>query len=181
MVTLLVAKRPGQDETFKADIERLEKQYDTKIQTFRIDGIKASSSDIRRSVVFDDIPKEAADFIKTNGLFPSVNYLEHVSDKAMQDFYEYSIAIYPTLSRYRLIHTINVAIRLLSQVFSMIVPRSIRMISSEHCVLLLRIRHLTLSSSGMHLQARLSRCSNSALKMRRSLAPSSSIRPAIRA
>lgn len=110
MVTLLVAKRPGQDETFKADIERLEKQYDTKIQTFRIDGIKASSSDIRRSVVFDDIPKEAAEFIKTNGLFPSVNYLEHVSDKAMQDFYEYSIAIYPTLSRYRLIHTINVAI-----------------------------------------------------------------------
>lgn len=110
MATLLVARRPGEDDTFEADIERLEKMYNTKIKTFDIKGIEASSSSLREDMVVKKIQTSVSEFIKTNALYPEVNYLDNCSDKAMENFYEYCIKLYFLLKRKRLIHTINVAI-----------------------------------------------------------------------
>lgn len=107
---LLVAARPGMDEGFKDDIRKLEEQFDTSIDTFEIDGVEVSSSAIRVDKCLIDVPEEVRVFVKENNLYPEPNYLEHCSDEAMESFYEFSIALYPKLSRYRLLHTINVAI-----------------------------------------------------------------------
>lgn len=110
MATLLVAKRPGEDDTFDEDIKRLETMYTTKIKTFEIKGIEASSSSLRDDKVFKKVQSPVQDFIKTNALYQETNYLDYCSDKAIEDFYEYSIKLYYILKRKRLLHTLNVAI-----------------------------------------------------------------------
>ncbi|MBO7426043.1 MAG: bis(5'-nucleosyl)-tetraphosphatase (symmetrical) YqeK [Clostridiales bacterium] len=108
-VDLLVARRPGQDEDFEANVKRIEDLYDTRITVFDIDGIDVSSSGFRKEKNEDQIPQEVKTFIKTNALY-SADWLENVSDKAMEGFLEYAIELYPLLKRERLLHTINTAI-----------------------------------------------------------------------
>lgn len=108
--TLLVARRPGEDDTFIDDIERLQNMYNTKIKTFNIKGVEAASSSLRDELVEKKIQNVVSDFIKTHDLYPEVNYLDYCSDKAIEEFYEYCISLYFILRRKRLLHTINVAI-----------------------------------------------------------------------
>ncbi len=107
---LLVAARPGMDKDFEKSVRMIEERFDTHIETFDINGIMISSSEIRVDKCLIEVPNEVRDFVKTNNLYPEPNYLLHCSDEAIEKFYEYCIALYPKLSRYRLIHTINVAI-----------------------------------------------------------------------
>ncbi len=109
LVNLLVARRPGQDDDFEVQVKRVEDLYDTKISVFDIDGVDVSSSCFRKEKNMEQLPEEVRTFIKTNALY-SADWLENVSDKAMEDFLEYAIELYPILKRERLLHTINTAI-----------------------------------------------------------------------
>lgn len=109
LVSLLVARRPGQDEDFESNVKRIEDQYDTKITVFDIDGVDVSSSCFRKEKNMDQLPEEVKTFIKTNALY-SADWLKNVSDKAMEDYLEYAIEMYPILKRDRLLHTINTAV-----------------------------------------------------------------------
>lgn len=109
LVNLLVARRPGQDDDFEVQVKRVEDLYNTKISVFDIDGVDVSSSCFRKEKNMEQLPEEVRTFIKTNALY-SADWLENVSDKAMEDFLEYAIELYPILKRERLLHTINTAI-----------------------------------------------------------------------
>ena len=109
MCSLLVARRPGQDDGFDDQVKRVESLYDTKIEEFEINGIEVSSSDVRVNHDLKDIPSKAQEFIKTNALYDA-EWLNSVSDEALEKFYEFSVELYPILKRDRLLHTINVAI-----------------------------------------------------------------------
>lgn len=110
MASLLVARRPGEDDTFEEDIEKIETLFNTKIKTFKINGIEAASSSLRTNLVQKKIQNSVAEFIKTNALYPDKNYLDYCSDEAIEKFYECCISLYYVLKRKRLLHTINVAI-----------------------------------------------------------------------
>ncbi len=109
IVNLLVARRPGQDDDFEVQVKRIEDLYDTRITVFNIDGVDVSSSSFRKEKNTDQIPSEVREFIKTNALY-SADWLENVSDEAMETFLEYAIELYPILKRERLLHTINTAV-----------------------------------------------------------------------
>ena len=109
LVDLLVARRPGQDEDFESNVKLIEEHYDTKITVFDIDGVDVSSSCFRKEKNTDQLPEEVKTFIRTNALY-SADWLENVSDKAMEEFLEYAIELYPILKRDRLLHTINTAV-----------------------------------------------------------------------
>lgn len=108
--SLLVARRPGEDDTFITDIDRISYLYNTTIRTFKIDGIEAASSSLREDMVQKKVQGIVRDFISTNALYPEVNYLDYCSDEAIEEFYEYAIKLYFILKRKRLLHTLNVAI-----------------------------------------------------------------------
>lgn len=109
---LMVALRPGMELDIDAEAKRLSASLNTlvEIKSFKIKGVEAASSSIRREKDYEDIPKAASEFIKTHALYESEDVFEKVSDKAMTQFYEFSIALYPYLRKKRLLHTINVAI-----------------------------------------------------------------------
>ena len=109
---LLVAKRPGDPTDIKGEKARLKGIFgeNAKIKTFEIDGVEASSSDIRSRRGFEKIPKSALDFIKTHDLFPEDDPLDKVSDEAFMSFYEAAISMYHVLGEKRLLHTLNVGI-----------------------------------------------------------------------
>lgn len=109
LATLLVARRPGQDDGFDDEVLRIERLYKTRIELFDIDGVEVSSSEIRLDKDLTMLPEEVRVFVKTNALY-TAEWLSEVSDSAMESFLDYSIELYYLLRRERLLHTLNVAI-----------------------------------------------------------------------
>ena len=109
---ILVAKRPGDPTDIKGEKARLKGIFgeNANIKTFEIDGVEASSSDIRSRRGFENIPESALDFIKTHDLFPEDDPLDKVSDEAFMSFYEAAISMYHVLGEKKLLHTLNVGI-----------------------------------------------------------------------
>ena len=109
---LLVASRPGDGVDVKEQIVRLEKVLGIRpdIEVFKIEGVEAASSDIRKSNDLDQVPDCVKEFIQTHNLYSEDEPLKYVSEKASDDFADFSIALYRYLGEKRLLHTLNVGL-----------------------------------------------------------------------
>lgn len=109
-VTLLAAQRPGDDSNELAtQIARLNEKYSTDIKSFQIVGVKEASSKIRIGKNLSQVPESVKAFILENALYPDTDYLEKVSDEAIEAYLGYACDLYPILSERRLLHSLNVA------------------------------------------------------------------------
>ena len=112
LCTLLVASRPGDGVDVKEQIVRLEKVLGIRpdIEVFKIEGVEAASSDIRKSNDLDQVPDCVKEFIQTHNLYSENEPLKYVSEKASDDFADFSIVLYRYLGEKRLLHTLNVGL-----------------------------------------------------------------------
>ena len=120
MVSLLVASRPGDGVDIDAEKIRLNNVFghEVPILKFDIDGVEASSSDIKRSGNDSEIPAAAREFIKEHALYNFKDVWESVDDDTANKFLDFAIELYPILRRKRLLHTLNTG--LLSAHFALI-------------------------------------------------------------
>ena len=109
MVSLLVASRPGDGIDIDDEKIRLNKSFghEVPLLKFDIDGVEASSSDIKRTGDDKEIPETARDFIKEHALYNFKDVWEAVDDETANKFLDFAIELYPILRRKRLLHTLN--------------------------------------------------------------------------
>ena len=109
MVSLLVASRPGDGVDIDAEKIRLNNVFghEVPILKFDIEGVEASSSDIKRSGNDSEIPAAAREFIKEHALYNFKDVWEAVDDDTANKFLDYAVELYPVLRRKRLLHTLN--------------------------------------------------------------------------
>ena len=109
MVSLLVASRPGDGIDIDDEKIRLNKAFghEVPLLKFDIEGVEASSSDIKRSGDDKEIPDTAREFIKEHALYNFKDVWEAVDDETANKFLDYAIELYPVLRRKRLLHTLN--------------------------------------------------------------------------
>ena len=109
MVSLLVASRPGDGVDIDEERIRLNKAFghEVPILKFDIDGVEASSSDIKRTGDDKEIPETARDFIKEHALYNFKDVWEAVDDETANKFLDFAVELYPILRRKRLLHTLN--------------------------------------------------------------------------
>lgn len=109
MVSLLVASRPGDGIDIDDEKIRLNKAFghEVPLLKFDIEGVEASSSDIKRTGDDKEIPETARDFIKEHALYNFKDVWEAVDDETANKFLDFAIELYPILRRKRLLHTLN--------------------------------------------------------------------------
>lgn len=109
MVSLLVASRPGDGIDIDDEKIRLNKAFghEVPLLKFDIEGVEASSSDIKRSGDDKEIPETAREFIKEHALYNFKDVWEAVDDETANKFLDFAIELYPILRRKRLLHTLN--------------------------------------------------------------------------
>lgn len=109
MVSLLVASRPGDGIDIDDEKIRLNKSFghEVPLLKFDIDGVEASSSDIKRTGDDKEIPATAREFIKEHALYNFKDVWEAVDDETANKFLDFAIELYPILRRKRLLHTLN--------------------------------------------------------------------------
>jgi nicotinate-nucleotide adenylyltransferase len=112
IVSLLVASRPGDNVDIDSEKTRLNKAFghEVPLLKFEIDGVEASSSDIKRTGDDKDIPKTAREFIKEHALYGFKDVWEAVDEDTAARFLDFAIQLYPILRRKRLLHTLNTGI-----------------------------------------------------------------------
>ena len=109
MVSMLVASRPGDGIDIDDEKIRLNKAFghEVPLLKFDIEGVEASSSDIKRTGDDKEIPETAREFIKEHALYNFKDVWEAVDDETANKFLDYAIELYPILRRKRLLHTLN--------------------------------------------------------------------------
>lgn len=109
MVSLLVASRPGDGIDIDDERIRLNKAFghEVPLLKFDIQGVEASSSDIKRTGDNKNIPETAREFIKEHALYNFKDVWEAVDDETANKFLDFAIELYPILRRKRLLHTLN--------------------------------------------------------------------------
>ena len=109
MVSLLVASRPGDGVDIDVEKIRLNNVFghEVPILKFDIEGVEASSSDIKRTGDDKEIPDTAREFIKEHALYNFKDVWEAVDDDTANEFLDYAVELYPVLRRKRLLHTLN--------------------------------------------------------------------------
>jgi len=108
---LLIAGRPGIRQQAVLDKVRcLEEKYSIHISFFPIEGVCASSSDIRARRAFSELLPPVRQFIKKHALYPEDNPLQHLREDTHWRIFEYGTLLFSELSRGRLLHSLNVAL-----------------------------------------------------------------------
>lgn len=109
IVSLLVASRPGDGIDIDAERIRLNSAFghEVPLLKFEIEGVEASSSDIRNTGDKTEVPKTAEEFIREHALYGFKDVWEAVDDGTANKFLDYAVALYPILRRKRLLHTLN--------------------------------------------------------------------------
>lgn len=109
MVSMLVASRPGDGIDIDDEKIRLNKAFghEVPLLKFDIEGVEASSSDIKRTGDDKEIPETAREFIKEHALYNFKDVWEAVDDETANKFLDFAIELYPILRRKRLLHTLN--------------------------------------------------------------------------
>jgi len=111
MATLLVAERPGyKSDEMRQKASEITERFGGRIVFFSIEAVEVSSSDIRRSHDYSQVPEVVGDFIRTNDLYPTDRPLDHVSDETFGLLCEYSRVLFSEVSEKRLLHSLNTAI-----------------------------------------------------------------------
>jgi len=110
-VSLLVAKRPGNDEPGIAlAAERIFEKYGSVIEFFQTDAVDISSTEIRSSRNFSILPSAVQDFIEKNDLYPEDRPLDFLSDESFTALSQYCMKLFFELSEKRLLHSLNTAV-----------------------------------------------------------------------
>lgn len=108
MVSLLCARRPGEPDR-QSDADSIEKEFNTKIKYFEINGVESSSHEIRVSHDYKQVPSSVNDFIETHALYKD-SVLDYVSDDTARSFLNNANDLYFMLKEKRLLHTLNVGL-----------------------------------------------------------------------
>ena len=109
-VTLLAAIRPGDNTDVHKESDLIASNLGGKVETFRLDGVMCSSSDINRRRDFTLCPESVREFIDLHALYNDNTALVGASDEARAKFFDVATAMYPYLKEKRLLHTLNVGI-----------------------------------------------------------------------
>lgn len=110
-VSLLVAKRPGNDENaINLAAEKIEKKYGGVIEFFRTDAVDISSTEIRKSHNYSLLPPAVQQFIDKNDLYPEDRPLDQLNDESFMALSQYCMILFFELSEKRLLHSLNTAV-----------------------------------------------------------------------
>jgi nicotinate-nucleotide adenylyltransferase len=110
-VSLLVAKRPGNDEfgiTLAA--EKILVKYGAVIEFFQTEAVDISSTEIRSSHNFSLLPSPVQEFIEKHDLYPEDRPLDSLSDESFMALSQYCMKLFFELSEKRLLHSLNTAV-----------------------------------------------------------------------
>lgn len=110
-VSLLVAKRPGNDESgILLAAKNIFEKYGAVIEFFETDAVDISSTEVRSSHDFSLLPIEVQEFINKHDLYPEDRPLDSLSDASFMALSQYSMKLFCELSEKRLLHSLNTAV-----------------------------------------------------------------------